>query len=88
VRVEARRDGDRVLLRVADRGPGVPDGQRQRVFERYVRLNEGGADSAVGGVGLAVVRWVAETHGGDVRLLDGAATCFEVSLPAVLPNAG
>jgi signal transduction histidine kinase len=81
VRVEAgRRDGG-VALVVADDGAGVRPEDRGRVFERFFR---GGPASGtgVGGIGLSVVRWVAEAHGGSARLLDserGAA--FEVLLP-------
>lgn len=82
VRLEAhRRDGAATLV-VADRGPGVRPEDREKVFERFFR---GGPASGtgVGGIGLSVVRWVAEAHGGAARLLEtekGAA--FEVVLPA------
>ncbi|HLF57278.1 MAG TPA: ATP-binding protein [Thermoanaerobaculia bacterium] len=77
----AREDGA-VVLRVADRGPGIPVAERSRIFERYVRLSEESSDSGVGGVGLSVVRWVAETHGGEVGLVDTeTGACFEVRLP-------
>ncbi|HKH44494.1 MAG TPA: ATP-binding protein [Thermoanaerobaculia bacterium] len=81
VRIEARREDGAVILRIADHGPGVRPEDRDRVFERFFR---GGPASGtgVGGIGLSVVRWVAEAHGGSARLLDtdkGAA--FEVRLP-------
>jgi signal transduction histidine kinase len=83
VRVEARlRDGAAVLA-VADRGPGVRPEDRDRVFERFFRGGPA-SGSGVGGLGLSVVRWVAEAHGGTARLLDtGRGAAFEV----VLPNA-
>ena len=74
-----------VRLVVADRGRGVPEQDRSRIFERFFRNEQEPGRAAVGGLGLSVVRWVAETHGGGVRLLDrspGAA--FEVLLPAAL----
>jgi two-component system OmpR family sensor kinase len=81
VRVEARgRDGGASIL-VADRGPGVRDEDRERVFERFFR---GGPASGrgVGGIGLSVVRWIAEAHGGGAHLLDTASgAAFEVVLP-------
>jgi signal transduction histidine kinase len=83
IAVAARREGPLVLLRVADRGPGVPAADRERIFERYVRLSASSADVGVGGVGLAVVRWVAEAHGGAAKLAAGdAGATFEVRLPA------
>jgi two-component system heavy metal sensor histidine kinase CusS len=84
VRLEARGQGDAVSLVVADRGPGVRPEDRDRIFERFYRGGPGAGDG-VGGIGLSVVRWVAEAHGGSARLLDsdrGAA--FEVVLPGML----
>jgi signal transduction histidine kinase len=80
LRAEEREDGVRLL--VEDGGPGVAAADRERLFGRFYRAGRG-PDGGVGGLGLAVVRWVAERHGGLVRLLDrerGAA--FEVLLPA------
>jgi signal transduction histidine kinase len=72
-------------LRVADRGPGVPEEERERIFEPFYRL-AGEAESPHGGVGLglALVREIARHHGGDVRCLPrpGGGTCFEVELAA------
>lgn len=82
VRIEARRQGGGIALRVADRGAGVRPEDREHVFERFFRGGPA-SGSGIGGIGLSVVRWVAEAHGGSVRLLDaeqGAA--FEVALPA------
>ncbi|HEX2071470.1 MAG TPA: HAMP domain-containing sensor histidine kinase [Thermoleophilaceae bacterium] len=78
--------GDRVRLEVADRGPGVPADQRERVFERFART-EGDRSAVRGtGLGLSIVRAVAEAHGGSaaVRDADGGGALFEVELPAAL----
>ncbi|MBP7148568.1 MAG: HAMP domain-containing histidine kinase [Acidobacteria bacterium] len=65
-------------LVVADRGRGVSDEARARLFQRFGRP----ADDGVGGLGLSVVRWATELHGGSVRLLDSAQGArFEVTLP-------
>jgi signal transduction histidine kinase len=70
-------------LTVSDRGPGIPESQRERVFEPFYRLP--GASEADGGVGLglSLVRQIAEAHGG--RALCIAPTdfgaCFLVRLP-------
>ncbi|MFL6202496.1 MAG: sensor histidine kinase [Thermoanaerobaculia bacterium] len=81
VSVEVGRSNGDAALRIADRGPGVRPEDRERVFERFFR---GGPASGtgVGGIGLSVVRWVAEAHGGSARLLDSErGAVFEVVLP-------
>jgi len=81
VSVEVGRSNGDAALRIADRGPGVRPEDRDRLFERFFR---GGPASGtgVGGIGLSVVRWVAEAHGGSVRLLDSdRGAVFEVVLP-------
>jgi len=74
---------DGVLLRVADTGPGIPPEDRERVFERFVRLDPArGAGGA--GLGLAIARWVAEAHGGGVRIVSSGSggSIFAANLPA------
>jgi two-component system OmpR family sensor kinase len=62
-------DGDKATVEVADDGPGIPDGMREHVFDRFVR-GSGPADTAIGGgtgLGLAIVRAVARSHDGEVK---------------------
>jgi signal transduction histidine kinase len=72
------------IIRVSDRGPGVPAAQRERIFEPFYRLP--GASEREGGVGLglALVKSIAERHGGTVRCEDnpGGGASFVVELPA------
>ena len=84
VMASVRREGDRVLLEVADRGPGVPPDRRERVFERFARSDEGRTAAGGSGLGLAIVRSVAEAHGGSVvlREAEGGGALFSVTLPA------
>jgi signal transduction histidine kinase len=73
------------VVQVDDDGPGVPAADRERVFERFTRLDEGRTRGAGGaGLGLALVRAVAAAHGGTVRVLDAplGGARFEVRLPA------
>jgi signal transduction histidine kinase len=77
--------GDRVLLSVEDDGGGVPLEERDRVFDRFVRLDEARArDDGGSGLGLAIVREISRAHGGEASLtaseLGGAR--FLVDLPA------
>ncbi|UGT66396.1 HAMP domain-containing histidine kinase [Nocardia gipuzkoensis] len=85
VRVAVERGADgRVVLSVADDGPGVPHTDRDRIFQRFVRLDDARTrDEGGAGLGLAIVRDVVERHGGTIRVTDGApgGACFVVSLP-------
>jgi signal transduction histidine kinase len=88
IRVELRRrDGGGVEYRVADRGPGVPEAERERIFEPFYRLpghaeREGGV-----GLGLALVRQIAQAHQGRVHCeaRPGGGSVFVFSLPAAAP---
>jgi signal transduction histidine kinase len=83
VEVEALPQGG-ALVSVRDRGPGVPGPYRERIFEPFFRL-PGHAEREGGiGLGLALVRQIAERHGGSVRCLprEGGGTCFSLALPA------
>lgn len=74
-------------LTVADRGPGVPADLRERIFEPFYRL-PGHAEMAGGvGLGLSLVKQIAERHGGSVRCLarDGGGSRFVIFLPAAKP---
>jgi len=78
-----RNQSGGVLLAIEDRGPGVPEDERERIFEPFYRAR-GTRETGEGvGLGLALVRQIVEHHGGSVRCLprDGGGTRFEVSLP-------
>ncbi len=87
VHTGVRRDGDQVVIEVADNGPGIPHELAPRVFERFVRDGRDGGKGS--GLGLAIVRSVAQSHGGTVELEpppDGVAeggTRFVIRLPAL-----
>jgi len=84
--VEARRDGDRVLLSVTDHGPGIPAADRKHAVERFVRL-EASRTQPGSGLGLSLASAVATLHGGDLRLDDAhpglIATLAIPALPGV-----
>jgi signal transduction histidine kinase len=67
--VQAQGDGDRVLLTVADRGPGIPDADRGRAVERFVRLEQSRSQPG-SGLGLSLAAAVARLHGGELILAD------------------
>ena len=67
--IEARREGDAVLLSVTDHGPGIPEGDRKHVVERFVRLDSSRRQPG-SGLGLSLASAVATLHGGELRLGD------------------
>ncbi|MDH5534235.1 MAG: sensor histidine kinase N-terminal domain-containing protein [Betaproteobacteria bacterium] len=73
----------RVVLSVEDNGPGIPASERARVFERFYRVLGSGVEGC--GLGLAIVREIAQSHGADVKLragANGAGTVVSVVFPA------
>jgi signal transduction histidine kinase len=69
ISIEARRDGDQVLLSVTDGGPGIPEADRKHAVERFVRL-EASRTQPGSGLGLSLASAVATLHGGELRLSD------------------
>ena len=87
VTVTVGRDNGFTLLRVADEGPGVPPENRERIFDRFFSFRPLEKKGAHAGLGLSIVKAIAESHGGAVALRDRAApeppgACFEVRLPS------
>jgi signal transduction histidine kinase len=84
VDLEVRPDGPQAVVEVTDDGPGVPADMRERVFDRFVRLDDSRARSAGGsGLGLAIVREVITAHGGTVTVEDAptGGALFRIRLP-------
>lgn len=85
VTVWARRRGGQVVAEVCDRGRGIPEADRERVFDMFYRVQGGDGQAAGTGLGLAICRGIVEAHGGTIaaRLgLHDAGTCIVVTLPA------
>jgi len=78
--VSLAREGGEVVLEVADSGPGIPEEIRERIFDRFVRAERTGGGS---GLGLSIVRAVAEAHGGSVSVDESpnGGARFVVRLP-------
>jgi heavy metal sensor kinase len=76
-----------VTIDVKDSGPGIPAEHREKVFDRFYRIDEGRSRETGGaGLGLAIAKWIAEAHGGTLELdcPPGGDCIFRVSLPANL----
>jgi signal transduction histidine kinase len=79
VRVAVRCDAREVVMSVSDQGPGVPEAQREQIFEPFFRDGTGMRGT---GLGLALVRKIARRHGGDVLWIPSPEPgCFSVRLP-------
>jgi signal transduction histidine kinase len=84
IRLSARREGDQVVVGVADSGPGIATPQLERIFDRFTRLDAGRSRDRGGvGLGLAIVKAITEAHGGSVRVRSavGHGAVFEMVLP-------
>jgi signal transduction histidine kinase len=86
VRVELDATGSGYAIAVKDQGPGIPADIRSHIFERFFRgdsLRQPGTQDGAG-LGLALARWIARAHGGDVVLARSSASgsTFVVSLPS------
>ena len=84
----ARKESQYIRLTVTDRGPGIPEEERERVFDMFYRVKVGSAPSSGAGLGLAICRGYIEAHGGRIQVLhgtDGVGTQIVMRLPMVAP---
>ena len=84
VRVSARRDGERVIAEIADRGPGVPTADNARIFEPFYSTKQST------GLGLSICYSIVTQHGGDLAVLDrpGGGAIFRMRFPAADGGVG
>ncbi|SEA16176.1 ATP-binding protein [Variovorax sp. YR216] len=89
-RVRLFVDGEDAVAEVSDSGPGLPDGELERVFEPFYRAPHARASGKRGsGLGLAVCRSIARAHGGDVQLKSGArGLVAQLRVPLAMSFAG
>ncbi|HXB14179.1 MAG TPA: DUF4118 domain-containing protein [Solirubrobacteraceae bacterium] len=80
-----RARGDRIIIRIVDRGPGIPPAQLERVFEPFYRAGRPGGEHRGSGLGLAIARGFTESNGGTlyVESLPGQGATFVFELPIV-----
>ena len=89
IAIEAMRLPDnRLRIDVRDRGPGIPEVERQRIFDMFYSVSRGDRGREGTGLGLAICRGMIGAHGGDVEALtnrDGVGTTLRITLPATEP---
>ena len=90
VLVRAHAVDEAIIIEIADRGPGIPQADRERVFERFHRVAQGDRAAPGTGLGLAICRGVLLAHGGSAEALagdDGIGTVVRLRLPYEAPPA-
>ncbi len=83
IEVTTRDEPNRLIVEIADDGPGIPEDQRSQIFDPFVFKREGGL-----GLGLAVVRTIVRSHGGDIAAAssDLGGALFRITLPRSKPS--
>src|SRR2546422_327029 len=84
IELSVHREGETLVFAVADRGPGIPLPERERIFEPFYRPAGAAADAGGAGLGLAIARRLAELQGGAIEYADrpGGGGIFLMRLPA------
>ncbi|HEX3068355.1 MAG TPA: ATP-binding protein [Thermoanaerobaculia bacterium] len=88
VHVAVESNGNVCSIRVTDSGSGIPQSDQVHIFERFFRGDRARPQSAGAGLGLPIARWIAEVHGGSVRLerSDADGSVFVAELPCAVPE--
>ncbi len=85
LRIDMDCDTENIIVSFSDNGPGIPEGEREKIFERFYRLDDSRArDTGGTGLGLAIAKEAIEIHGGKITVSagkDGIGSVFTVSLP-------
>jgi two-component system sensor histidine kinase KdpD len=84
----ATGEGDRVRIDVRDRGPGIPDDERRRIFDMFYSVERGDRGRHGTGLGLAICQGMVGAHGGSVEALpgeDGRGTVIRITIPRIEP---
>ncbi len=90
ITVRARPQGETVVISVADRGPGIPETEQSRIFERFYRGLQGGGTIPGTGMGLPIAREIVKAHGGRIWIEErsGGGSEFFIALPGASEQAG
>jgi two-component system sensor histidine kinase KdpD len=90
LQLSATRSEDEVLIELVDRGPGIPEEARERVFDMFYSVQRGDRGPAGSGLGLTICQGVVAAHGGSIEALpgdDGVGTRMRIRLPYEAPPA-
>jgi signal transduction histidine kinase len=89
ISIELAAHGEDAFLTIEDDGPGIPREDRERIFDRFTRLESSRSrDGGGSGLGLALAKGLIDAHGGDIRVEDGShlgGACFAIRLPLEAP---
>ena len=92
VRIAATEDGSRIVLSIADDGPGIPEKDRARIFDMFFRVRAGDGQAAGTGLGLAIAKGIVDAHGGEIHVeasdRDGGGTRIVIALPRHAASPG
>jgi two-component system sensor histidine kinase KdpD len=83
IRVTSRRTAGSIVIDVADQGPGIPETEREKVFDPFYRVHERDRKSGTG-LGLSICRGIVQAHGGEVSAharRDGPGTLIRICIP-------
>ena len=89
--ISARLDGERLRIDVRDRGPGIPEDERGRIFDMFYSVERGDRGRHGTGLGLTICQGMIGAHGGSVAALpppDGQGTLIRIELPMLRPLPG
>ena len=84
--IRAYRHDNQIVIDVTDQGPGIPEGERDRIFDMFYSIDKGDHGEAGTGLGLAICRGLIGAHGGQVVALagnDGQGACMRITLPYI-----
>jgi two-component system sensor histidine kinase KdpD len=84
IHVRARQDGQAITLEVADEGIGIPTGERERIFDKFYRVQRGDRQGAGTGLGLSICKGIVEAHGGHITAsspVHGKGAIFTLTFP-------
>jgi len=91
IRIVVGRAADEAVLEIIDEGPGIPSEHRERVFERFYRIDTARSRETGGaGLGLSISQWAIRANGGSIEVDDATSngTCLRIRLPLDEPGSG